>query len=66
MKKIQLQSVKEIKDEDILAMDKEEYEKQKFFDEVGRKLKEAEDDIKHGRVYDAREVFKQLREKYGY
>lgn len=66
MKKIQVQSVKEIKDEDLLIIDNEEYEKQKFFDEVERKLKEAEDDIKNGRVRPAREVFKELREKYGY
>ena len=41
------------------------YERKKFFEELNRALDRSEDDIKHGRVRDARVVFKELKEKYG-
>ena len=54
----------------VIVVDTEEetddYERKKFFEELNRALERSEDDIKHGRVYDAKEVFKELREKYGY
>lgn len=52
----------------VIVVDTEEetddYERKKFFEELNRALARSEDDIKHGRVYDAKEVFKELREKY--
>lgn len=54
----------------VIVVDTEEetddYERKKFFEELNRALERSEDDIKHSRVYDAKEVFKELREKYGY
>lgn len=43
----------------------DDYERKKFFEELNRALDRSEDDIKHGRVRDARVVFKELKEKYG-
>lgn len=34
--------------------------------DIEEKLKKSEDDIRHGRVKKAEEVFKELRAKYGY
>lgn len=34
-------------------------------DELRKKLKEGEEDIKNGKVYKARDVFKELGEEYG-
>lgn len=33
---------------------------------IVRAIRESEDDIKNGRLIPAEEVFKELREKYGY
>lgn len=44
----------------------DDYERKKFFEELNRAIDRSEDDIKNGRVRDAREVFKELRKKYGY
>lgn len=44
----------------------DDYERKKFFEELNRAIDRSEDDIKNGRVHDAREVFKELRKKYGY
>lgn len=54
----------------IIVVDTEEetddLERKKFFEDLNRALDRGEDDIKHGRVHDAREVFEKLRKKYGY
>ncbi|MBO5348251.1 MAG: hypothetical protein J6A89_00265 [Clostridia bacterium] len=34
--------------------------------ELDKKLEEGEIDIKNNKIYNARKVFKELREKYGY
>ena len=44
----------------------DDYERKKFFEDLNRALDRSEDDIKHGRVRDAKVVFKEIREKYGY
>ena len=46
--------------------EKDDYERKKFFEDLNRALDRSEDDIKHGRMHDAKEVFKELRKKYGY
>ena len=43
----------------------DDYERKKFFEDLNRALDRSEDDIKHGRVRDAKVVFKEIREKYG-
>ena len=37
-----------------------------FLNELDKKLSEGEEDIKNGRIYNAREVFEELGEKYGF
>ena len=44
----------------------DDYERKKFFEDLNRAVDRSEDDIKHGRIHDAKEVFKELRKKYGY
>ena len=43
----------------------DDLERKKFFEDLNKALDRSEDDIKHGRVRDARVVFKELKEKYG-
>ena len=43
----------------------DDIERKKFFERLNRALDRSEDDIKNGRVRDAKVVFKELREKYG-
>lgn len=58
-------SVKETQVEYIVDNIGEE-EKKAFLDELKLKLKEAEEDMENGKLYDANAVFKDLEEKYGY
>lgn len=51
---------------DVVILSMEEYRKKIFLAELDKKLDEAEDDIKNNRVHKARDVFKELREQYGY
>ena len=44
----------------------DDYERKKFFEDLNSALDRSEDVIKHGRVRDAKVVFKEIREKYGY
>lgn len=44
----------------------DDIERKKFFERLNRALDKSEDDIKNGRVHSAEEVFRELREKYGY
>ena len=39
----------------------DDYERKKFFEDLNRAVDRSEDDIKHGRMHDAKEVFKELR-----
>lgn len=48
--------------EDMVLLTLEEYIRLYTID----KLMKSEEDIKMGRVHDAEEVFKELRDKYGY
>lgn len=49
----------------IVAMKMEEYSKKQSKENMEKHLLKAEDDIRNGRVRDAREVFKEWKEKYG-
>ena len=50
---------------DIVIMKMEEYREKILKEDIEEHLLKAEDDIKNGRVKDAREVFKGWKEKYG-
>lgn len=69
MKNKNILEVNENASDRIIVVDTEaetdDYERKKFFEELNRALDRSEDDIKHGRVRDARVVFKELKEKYG-
>lgn len=50
---------------DIVIMKMEEYKEKMLKEDIEEHLLKAEDDIRNGRVRDAREVFKEWKEKYG-
>ena len=50
---------------DIVIMKMEEYREKLLEKDIEQHLLRAEDDIKNGRVRNAREVFKEWKEKYG-
>ena len=50
---------------DIVIMKMEEYREKLLKEDIEEHLLKAEDDIRKGRVRDAREVFKKWKEKYG-
>lgn len=50
---------------DIVIMKMEEYREKLLRLEIEKHLLKAEDDIRNDRVRDAREVFKEWKEKYG-
>lgn len=52
--------------EDLIIISMEEYKKKIYLAELDRKLQEGEEDINNNRVYSAREVLQEMREKYGY
>lgn len=49
----------------IIIMKMEEYRKKIMQEDIEKHLLKAEEDIKNGRVRDARDVFKEWKEKYG-
>ena len=49
----------------IVILSMEEFRKKMLKKDIEEHLLEAEDDIKNGRLKDAREVFKEWKEKYG-
>ena len=51
--------------DDIVIMKMEEYREKILKEDIEKHLLKAEDDIRNGRVRDAREVFKEWKEKYG-
>ena len=50
---------------DVVIMSMEEYRKKLLDKDIIKHLLKAEEDIKNGRVEDARGVFKEWKEKYG-
>ena len=50
---------------DIVIMKMEEYKEKMLEKDIEEHLLKSEDDMKHGRVRNAREVFKEWKEKYG-
>ena len=49
----------------IVIMKIEEYREKLLKEDIEKHLLKAEDDIRNGRVRDAREVFKEWKEEYG-
>lgn len=54
-----------LNNDNIVIMKMEEYRKGLMKEEIEKHLLKAEDDIKNGRVREAREVFKEWKEHYG-
>lgn len=54
-----------LSNDNIIMMKMEEYRKKLMKEDIERHLLKAEDDIENGRVRDARDVFKEWKEKYG-
>ena len=52
-------------DDDMVIMSMDVYERDMLMQDVYRKIEEAEEDIAHGRVKDAKEALNALRAKYG-
>ncbi len=50
---------------DIVVMKMEEYREKRIKEDIEEHLLKAEDDIRNGRVREARKVFKEWKEKYG-
>ena len=53
------------KKNNVVIMSMEEYKEKMMKKDIEEHLLKAEDDIKNGRVRDAKEVFKEWKEKYG-
>jgi len=51
---------------DLIVISMEEYKKYLFLSELNEKIEKSEKEIEEGKIYKAKEVFKELREKYGY
>lgn len=54
-----------INNNNIILMKMEEYRKNQMKEDIQKHLLKSEEDIKNGRVRDARDVFKEWKEKYG-
>lgn len=54
-----------LNNDNIVIMKMEEYKKRLMKEEIEKHLLKAENDIKNGRVREAREVFKEWKEQYG-
>ena len=54
-----------IDNNNIVIMNMEEYRKKLMKEDIEKHLLKAEDDIRNGRVRNAREVFKEWKEQYG-
>ncbi len=54
-----------IDNNNIILMKMEEYKRNLMKEDIERHLLKSEDDIRKGRVRDARGVFKEWKEKYG-
>ena len=53
------------KENEIVIMNMEEYKEKMLKEDIEEHLVRAEDDIKNGRVRNARDVFKEWKLKYG-
>lgn len=58
--------VKRENKEDVIILSIDEYKKKIFLKELEQKLDQAEDEIARGQVRNSRDVFKDLRNQYGY
>ena len=58
--------VKRENNNDLVIISIDEYKKKIYLAELDRKLQEGEEEIKNNRASEVREVFKELRQKYGY
>ena len=58
--------VKRNNKKDVIIIDIDEYQKRIYLSEISTSVAKGENDLKHGKVREAREVFGRLREKYGY
>ena len=54
-----------MRNDKIIMMKMEEYRKKIMKEDIEKHLLKAEDDIRNGRVREARDVFKEWKEKYG-
>ncbi len=54
-----------IDNNNIILMKMEEYKRNLMKEDIEKHLLKSEDDIRKGRVRDAREVFKEWKDKYG-
>lgn len=54
-----------LNNDNIFIMKMEEYIRKIMKEDIEKHLLKAEDDIKNGRVREAREVFKEWKEQYG-
>ncbi len=58
--------VKRKNNNDLVILSMEEYKKKLFLNDLNKKIQEGEEDIKNGKTQKLRDVFKELRSKYGY
>ena len=58
--------IKRANKKDLVVLSLEEYKKKIFFNELSENLEESEEQYKQGKTHNAKIVFKELREKYGY
>ena len=58
--------VKRENKEDLIIISIEEYKKKIFLSELEKKILEGEEDIKNNKIYSAKDVLRELDEKYGY
>lgn len=54
-----------MKNDSIVIMKMEEYRKKSMKEQIEKHLLKAENDIKNGRVREARDVFKEWKDQYG-
>ena len=52
--------------QDLVVISLEQYKKELFLSELQNKLEKSEKEYEQGKIHNARVVFKELREKYGY
>ena len=58
--------VKRENNNDLVIISFEEYKKKIFLSELRKKIDEGEEDISNSNMREAREVFGELKQKYGY
>jgi len=58
--------VKRTNKSNLIILSEEEYNKRMFFSELEKEIDESEEEIENGEIFNAREVFEELRQQYGY